>query len=108
MTLLKCHAGVTSECCSSSSMASSWSHFRLIPLLSSDRSSNANIFPATLKTSAVSLKGKPSVTPGLLMQYFLISSMSLDKSMISQLDQNISNGDGYYFTEHCMDYRTVN
>jgi len=38
------------------------------------RSSNANIFPATLKTRAVSLKGKPSVTPGFEMQYSLISS----------------------------------
>jgi hypothetical protein len=39
-------------------MASSGTHFRVIPLLSSDRSSNANIFPATLKTRAVSLNGK--------------------------------------------------
>ena len=75
MILLKCHAGVTSGCCSRSSMASSGLHFRLIPLLSSDRSSKANIFQATLKTRAVSLKGKLSVTPGLLMQYSLISSM---------------------------------
>jgi len=29
----------------------------------------------TLKTSAVSLKGDPSVTPGLAMQYSLISSL---------------------------------
>jgi hypothetical protein len=46
-----------------------------MPLLSSDRSSKANIFPATLKTRTVSLKGNPSLTPGFEMQYSLISSM---------------------------------
>ena len=76
MSLLKCQAGLTSGCCSLSSMASSGLHFRLIPLLSSERSSRANIFPTTLNTRAVSLKGKPSVTPGLAWQYSLISSRS--------------------------------
>jgi hypothetical protein len=59
MILLKWYAGVTSGCCSRSSMARSGSHFRLIPLASSERSSKANIFPATLKTRVVSLKGNP-------------------------------------------------
>ena len=81
MALLKCHAGVTSECCSRSSMASSGSHFKLMPLLSSERSSKANIFPATLKTRADSLNGKPSVTAGLAMQYSRISSMFMYENL---------------------------
>jgi hypothetical protein len=82
--LLKCQAGLTSVCSSLSWMASSGSHFRVIPRLSSDRSSRANIFPATLKTRAVSLKGKPSVTPGLAMQYSRISSMFIGNEMNPQ------------------------
>ena len=48
MTMLKCQAGVTSWDCSLNSMTSSGSHLRLMPLASYERSSSANILPATL------------------------------------------------------------
>lgn len=54
MIISKCQAGVSSGCYSRSSMASSGSHFSLIPLLSSDRSSKA-VFAYLFCYSALSV-----------------------------------------------------
>ena len=46
----------------------------------SDKLSKANILSKTLKTKAVSLKGKLSVTPFLFKQYSLTSSIFIGNS----------------------------